>query len=45
MEIYQNRIPTRFSINGKDVEVKVGAGETALYTIRERPAKERLPLP
>ena len=36
MEIYQNRIPTRFSINGKDVEVKVGAGETALYTIRDR---------
>jgi len=36
MEIYQNRIPTRFTINGKDVEVKVGTGETALYTIRDR---------
>jgi carbon-monoxide dehydrogenase small subunit len=36
MEIYQNRIPTRFTINGKDVEVKVEAGETALHTIRDR---------
>jgi carbon-monoxide dehydrogenase small subunit len=36
MEIYQNCISTRFTINGKDVEVEVGAGETALYTIRER---------
>ena len=36
MEICQNHIPTRFTINGKDVAVKVGAGETALYTIRER---------
>jgi carbon-monoxide dehydrogenase small subunit len=36
MEICQNHIPTRFTINGQDVAVKVGAGETALYTIRER---------
>ena len=36
MEIYRNRIPIRFTINGEDVDMKVGAGETALYTIRER---------
>ncbi|MBW1767400.1 MAG: (2Fe-2S)-binding protein, partial [Deltaproteobacteria bacterium] len=36
MEIYQNIIPIRFTINGKSVEVKVEAAETALYTIRER---------
>ena len=36
MEIYQNIIPIRFTINGKIVEVEVGTAETALYTIRER---------
>ncbi|MBU4425193.1 MAG: (2Fe-2S)-binding protein [Desulfobacterales bacterium] len=36
MEIYRNGIPIRFTINGKSVEVKVEAGETALYTIRDR---------
>ena len=36
MEIQKNLVPTRFTLNGKDVEVEVGAGETALYTIRER---------
>jgi len=36
MKIYQNLIPTQFTINGKSVEVEVASGETALYTIRER---------
>jgi len=36
MEIHQNLVPIRFTVNGKAVEVEVGAGETALYTIRER---------
>ena len=36
MEIHQNLVPTHFTLNGKDVEVEVEAGETALYTIRER---------
>ena len=36
MEIQKNFVPTRFTLNGKDVEVEVEAGETALYTIRER---------
>jgi carbon-monoxide dehydrogenase small subunit len=36
MEINQNLVPIRFTVNGKDVEVEVGAGETALFTIRER---------
>ena len=36
MEIYRQHIPVRFNINGRKVEVEVEAGETALYTIRER---------
>lgn len=35
MKIYRNHIPISFTINGKNIEVEVGAGETALYTIRE----------
>ncbi len=36
MKSERRLIQIRFNINGKNVEVKVDAGETALHTIRER---------
>ena len=36
MKEFQKYIPTHFTINGKNVEVEVAAGETALDAIRDR---------
>jgi len=36
MILEQHKVPICFTLNGEHVEVEVAAGETALYTIRER---------
>lgn len=36
MKLEQHMVPICFILNGKQVEVEVTAGETALHTIRER---------
>ena len=36
MKLEKHKVPIRFKLNGKDMDLEVGAGETTLHTLRGR---------